>query len=368
MLDTDTTNQLPLVPSVFHHTIAGANALGRVVVQRVTDVAVTAGRQKDLVEIVPVLAQVLRIARSRGGVESIFIEETVAVLVAIHTACREVEGRAVVQLPLVAQVHISRLVAIRVMLPTAGRRIGALHVVAQHEDLHVIGRLAEGLREHGGPVQAQGTLLEERVLALQSRVDDVLMIPFHADSALLLILAIADLGLAHVHVTVIPCELMPVRDLVIELDVGADAGLLGGIVAVLNTIMALARLVIELALLAPIGIQIAGGHHHAQLVGEETIAIRQATDQVGQRLFPFHPHVVGREVVHRHPVIFRKTFRLVRRLLDDRPAVERLEITVEIHGVITGREVGRKLPLRRRIFHDQVHRATDTVALHIGRQ
>ena len=254
------------------------------------------------------------------------------------------------------------------MLPTAGRRIGALHVVAQHEDLHVIGRLAEGLREHGGPVQTQGTLLEERVLALQSRVDDVLMIPFHADSALLLILAIADLGLTHVHVTVIPCELMPVRDLVIELDVGANAGLLGRIVAILNAIMALARLVIELALLAPIGVQIAGGHHHAQLVGEETIAIRQATDQVRQRLFPFHPQVVGREVVHRYPVIFRKAFCLVRRLLDNCPAVERLEIAVEIHGVITGREVGRKLPLRRRVLHDQVHRATDTVALHIGRQ
>ena len=73
MLDTDTTDQLPLVPSVFHHAIAGANALGRVVVQRVADVAVTTGRQKDLVEIVPVLTQVLRIARSRGGVESIFI-------------------------------------------------------------------------------------------------------------------------------------------------------------------------------------------------------------------------------------------------------------------------------------------------------
>jgi len=45
--------------------------------------------------------------------------------------------------------------------------------------------------------------------------------------------------------------------------------------------------------------------------------------------------------------------------------VERLEIAVEIHSVITCRDTCRELAFCRRILHHKIHRTADTVAFHV---
>ena len=48
--------------------------------------------------------------------------------------------------------------------------------------------------------------------------------------------------------------------------------------------------------------------------------------------------------------------------------VERLKVTAEIHGIVTGRQIHGKLPFRRRILHYQVDSSSDSITFHIGGQ
>ena len=124
--------------------------------------------------------------------------------------------------------------------------------------------------------------------------------------------------------------------------------------------MARSRLIIEPTFLSPAGTQKTPRQHDAQFIIKKAVAIRKSGSQVRQ--------VRSRKVFHRHFVIFRFPQRFVRRFLYDTAPVERLEVTTEIHRVITGRQVGRKLAFGRSIFHDQIDSATNAVSLHIRRQ
>ena len=130
-------------------------------------------------------------------------------------------------------------------------------------DLGVIRCLTEGFREHGRPFQFQRIVGQEKVFAFQGRVDDVLAVPAHTHRPFLLVLAIAHFRLSHVHIAVIPGQLVLRIQAVIQLYVGTHAGLLCGIVTLLNAVVGRARLVIEVALLASIGVEEATCYHHA---------------------------------------------------------------------------------------------------------
>ena len=78
--------------------------------------------------------------------------------------------------------------------------------------------------------------------------------------------------------------------------------------------------------------------------------------------------VVVSEIGFRHLVIRRFAHGLVGGLLHDGSLVERLEIAVEIHGVVTGGEGGCQLSLGGCVLHDQVDRTTNAVTLLVGCQ
>ena len=128
------------------------------------------------------------------------------------------------------------------------------------------------------------------------------------------------------------------------------------------------RLIINLTFLSTISIQETSCQHDSQLVVKEAVTVRDTGCQVRQRLFPVHPQVGHAEVIHGHLIVFRLPHRFVRRLFGNISVIERLEITVEIHRIVSGRKIGGKLAFRRSIFHDQIHRSSNTITLHIGRQ
>ena len=112
---------VPTLALRFRHGVSRANLLRSVVVERVADIAVRAGLEFQFVEVVPILAAILRIGGTGSTVESIFVEKAAALLVAIHAA------HAVSHQPVaVSQIEMSGEVAVVVVLPTArGRtRIG----------------------------------------------------------------------------------------------------------------------------------------------------------------------------------------------------------------------------------------------------
>ena len=98
--------------------------------------------------------QVLRLHRPRSGVEGVFVKETVTSLVSEEPTHGEVEaphGR----FQGILQVEITRLIFIRVVLPTTDGRPRGGNVCTNQIDLGVIRCLTEGFREHGRPFQFQ---------------------------------------------------------------------------------------------------------------------------------------------------------------------------------------------------------------------
>ena len=366
MLHTDAGNQLPGAVGIFHHRVSGTDAFGGVVIQRVADISIRAGREQEFVEVLPVFAEVLRVGGAGCRVEGIFVEEAVALLIAVHAAEGEVENRlAVREGELVHQVEVSRLVFVGVMLPATGCATRGLEVRALHEYLGVVRRLAVRLRDDGRPVEAEFVVVEEAVLALEGRIDDVLVVPLHADGTFFVVLAVADFCLLHIHVSVVPRQFVVLVDMVVKFGVDAEAGLRRGVIAVLDAVVGLAGLVEELAFLAPVCMDVTAGQHDAEAVRKETIAVGDAGGEVRERALPFHPQVVHFEVVGSNAGILGEAHRLVGRLLDNRAVVERLEITAKIHRVVACREVGGDLAFRGRIFHDEIDRAADAVAFHV---
>ena len=194
------------------------------------------------------------------------------------------------------------------------------------------------------------------------------MIPFHTYLTFLVILSVTYFSLTHIHITVIPGQLVIIIDVVIQFGMHSCTCLLRRIIPILNAIVRCTRLIINLAFLSTISIQETSCQHDSQLVVKEAVTVRDTGCQVRQRLFPVHPQVGHAEVIHGHLIIFRFSHCFIRRLFGNISVIERLEITVEIHRIVSGRKIGGKLPFGRSILHDQIHRSTDTVALHIGRQ
>ena len=78
--------------------------------------------------------------------------------------------------------------------------------------------------------------------------------------------------------------------------------------------------------------------------------------------------VVVSEIGLRYLVIRWFTHGLVGGLFHDGSLVERLEIAVEIHGVVAGGEGGCQLSFGGCILHDQVDRTTNAITLLVGCQ
>ena len=91
MFHTHPGNEFPFTIRILHHPISRPDAFGRIVVQRITYVSIRTRCKKYFIEIIPVFTQVLRILTSGSRIKSIFIEETVTFLIAIHTTDREIE-------------------------------------------------------------------------------------------------------------------------------------------------------------------------------------------------------------------------------------------------------------------------------------
>ena len=252
------------------------------------------------------------------------------------------------------------------MFPPAGSGSRSLYMASLHKNFRIIRGFAVGFRYDSRPVQAEGTIIQKGMFSLQGRIDDVLVVPFHTYRTFLVVVAVADFGLAHVHIAVVPRQFMIGIDMIIEFGMCSDTRLLRRIVTIFSAVVRRSRLVIQLSFLASIGIQITSGKHYTQFVLKETVAVRQSCGQVGQWLFPCHVQIVGREIIHCHPVVFRFTHLFVGRLLDNGSVIERLKVAVEIHGVVAGRNIGCELSFGRSILHDQVHRTTDSVAFHVG--
>ena len=91
MFHTDTSDKFPLVPGIFCHTVSGADSFGRIIVQRVSDITIFTRSKLYLVEVIPILVDVLWIFRAGCRIECVFIEEAVTLFITIHTSGREIE-------------------------------------------------------------------------------------------------------------------------------------------------------------------------------------------------------------------------------------------------------------------------------------
>ena len=81
-----------------------------------------------------------------------------------------------------------------------------------------------------------------------------------------------------------------------------------------------------------------------------------------------HVQVVAREVIGRHGIVIGLSHGLKRRLPCNAPMTEGLEIAPQIHGIIACRQRGCELARGGGILHHQVHRPSDAIAFHVGRE
>ena len=206
------------------------------------------------------------------------------------------------------------------------------------------------------------------VRALQRGGKYVLVGVAQARAAALFVGHIAHLLLLHVHVSAIPRQLMRRGGFIVEFGMGGGARLRCAVRARLRAVNSLTRQIISLSLLASVGMLIADGCHYAQLAVEKAVAIRKACVEVGTCGGIFHMQVFRSEIVGRDAVRLWAALHLIGRLLVGVAPIKRCEVAIEIHGVVAGGNVGGDLPSGGRIFHHEVYRAANTVALHIGHQ
>ena len=206
------------------------------------------------------------------------------------------------------------------------------------------------------------------VRALQRGGEYVLVGVAQARAAALLVGHIAHLLLLHVHISAIPRQLMRRGGFIVELGMGSGARLRCAVRARLRAVNSLTRQIISLSLLASVGMLIAEGCHYAQLAVEKAVAVRKACVEIGAGCGVLHVQIVCCEIVGRDAVRLRAALHLIGRLLVGVAPIKRSEVAIEIHGIVAGGNVGGDLPSGGRIFHHEVYRAADTVALHVGRQ
>ena len=155
---------------------------------------------------------------------------------------------------------------------------------------------------------------------------------------------------------------------VVELGMCGGTRLRRAVSAELRAVNCLARQIISLSLLASVGMLIAEGCHYAQLAVEKAVAVRKACVEIGAGGGVLHVQIVCCEIVGRDAVRLGAALHLIGRLLVGVAPAKRSEVAVHIHGIVTRGNVGGDLPSGGRIFHHEVHRAANAVALHIGRQ
>ena len=206
------------------------------------------------------------------------------------------------------------------------------------------------------------------VRALQRGGEYVLVGVAQARAAALFVGHIAHLLLFHVHVSAIPRQLMRRGGFIVKLGVGGGARLRCAVRARLRAVNSLTRQIISLCLFASVGMLIAEGCHYAQLAVEKAVAVRKACVEIGAGCGVLHVQIVCCEIVSRDAIRLGTALYLVGRLLVGIAPAKRSEVAVQIHGIVAGRNVGGDLPSGGRIFHHEVYRAANTVALHIGRQ
>ena len=244
----------------------------------------------------PVLPLVLGRGRTGAAVKRVLVEETGALLVAKHTAQAVGQGAAVV-----AQVEVAGPVAVVTVLPATCGRSGIGNVETDHVELSLVGRLAKGFAERAAPIHLPRSF-PEAVLALQGGAEDVLVRLAQTRAAAQVVVHLADLLLAHVHVAAVPCEFVGRGKGVVKLGMGSEARLGCAVGTILRSLDGLARHVVHLGLLAAIGVLIAKGSHEAQFFPEEAVAIGQAGIQIGQRGGIFYMEVVGGKVGRGHAI------------------------------------------------------------------
>ena len=206
------------------------------------------------------------------------------------------------------------------------------------------------------------------VRALQRGGENILMRVAQARAAALVVGHVAHLLLFHVHVSAIPRQLMRRGGFIVKLGVGGGARLRRAVSAELRAVNSLTRQIISLCLFASVGMLIAEGCHYAQLAVEKAVAIRKACVEIGAGCGVLHVQIVCCEIVGRDAVRLGAALHLIGRLLVGVAPIKRSEVAIEIHGIVAGGNVGGDLPSGGRIFHHEVYRAADTVALHVGRQ
>ena len=155
---------------------------------------------------------------------------------------------------------------------------------------------------------------------------------------------------------------------IVEFGMGGGARLGCAVCARLRSVNSLARQIISLSLFASVGMLIADGCHYAQLAVEKAVAIRHAGVEVGAGGGVLHVQIVCCEIVGRDAVRLGAALHLIGRLLVGVAPIKRSEVAIEIHCVVAGGNVGGYLSFGGRIFHHEVYRAANAVALHVGRQ
>ena len=203
--------------------------------------------------------------------------------------------------------------------------------------------------------------------ALQRGGEYVLVGIAQARAAALFIGHVAHLLLFHVHVSAIPRQLMRRGGFIVEFRVCGGARLRRAVSAELRAINGLTRQIISLRLFASVGMLIAEGCHYAQLAVEKAVAVRKACVEIGAGGGVLYAQIACCEIVGRDAVRFGTALHLIRRLLVGIAPIKRCEVAIEIHGVVASGNVGGDLPSGGRIFHHEVYRSADAVALHIGR-
>ena len=166
VLHADACRNIPCATRHLAHRVCGTDSFGSIIIERVANIAIRAGREPYLVEIGPVLSVVLRVGRTCRGVEREFIEETAALLVAVHGAQLCLHVRLSPAMPQAGQRHVGGQVAVGIVLPSAKGGTRGHHMRAAHIDLCIVGDRAIGLGGHGPPFQAEAIVGEQVVLPL----------------------------------------------------------------------------------------------------------------------------------------------------------------------------------------------------------
>ena len=138
----ESTHHLEAVGSESRHTIESTDALGGFIVEGIADVAIFTRGDQDLIEVGPVGAIYLIAVGAGRAVEGVFVEERVAIFVAIHTTDFHHPCRS----GTICQVEVAGEVAVGVMLPAAGGCLVGLDMVALKIYLCIVGGLVGGYR------------------------------------------------------------------------------------------------------------------------------------------------------------------------------------------------------------------------------